>query len=72
MAVVDTLVSTRLGPGVDPIIEADRRGGIVAIIRIGKNDLHAVAAGALRGTAPWGHPPTSPAKGQEVTSTKSL
>ena len=31
----DTIVSTRLDPGVDPIAEADRRGAILAIIRIG-------------------------------------
>ncbi len=35
LAGVETLVSTRLDPGVDPIIEADRRGSILAIIRIG-------------------------------------
>jgi len=32
---VETLVSTRLDPGVDPIIEADRRGAILAIVRLG-------------------------------------
>ena len=31
----DTIVSTRLDPGVDPIAEADRRGAILAIVRIG-------------------------------------
>lgn len=36
---VDTLVSTRLDPGVDPIAEADRRGAILAIIRLGNLDL---------------------------------
>lgn len=36
---VETLVSTRLGPGVDPIAEADRRGAILAILRIGNLDL---------------------------------
>ncbi len=39
LAGVETLVSTRLDPGVDPIIEADRRGSILAIIRIGNKDL---------------------------------
>ena len=39
MAGVETLVSTRLDPGVDPIVEADRRGTIMAIIRIGNIDL---------------------------------
>jgi hypothetical protein len=36
---VETLVSTRLDPGVDPIIEAERRGAILAIVRLGNKDL---------------------------------
>ena len=53
LAGVDTLVSTRLDPGVDPITEADRRGAILAILRMGNKDLempggdNAVAAGAM-------------------------
>ena len=53
LAGVDTLVSTRLDPGVDPIVEADRRGAILAIMRLGNKDLSgagadaALAAGAL-------------------------
>ena len=39
LAGVETLVSTRLDPGVDPIVEADRRGSILAILRIGNKDL---------------------------------
>jgi hypothetical protein len=39
LAGVETLVSTRLDPGVDPIAEADRRGAILAILRIGNLDL---------------------------------
>src|SRR4029079_17730082 len=39
LAGVETLVSTRLDPGVDPIVEADRRGAIMAIIRVGNKDL---------------------------------
>ncbi len=39
LAGVETLVSTRLDPGVDPIQEADRRGSILAIIRLGNKDL---------------------------------
>jgi len=39
LAGVDTLVSTRLDPGVDPITEADRRGSILAIVRLGNKDL---------------------------------
>jgi hypothetical protein len=39
VAGVDTLVSSRLEPGVDPIIEADRRGAILAVARIGNKDM---------------------------------
>jgi hypothetical protein len=39
LAGVETLVSTRLDPGVDPIAEADRRGSILAIVRMGSKDL---------------------------------
>jgi hypothetical protein len=39
LAGVETLVSTRLDPGVDPVVEADRRGAILAIVRIGNKDL---------------------------------
>ncbi|MBN2023710.1 MAG: hypothetical protein JW809_13065 [Pirellulales bacterium] len=39
LAGVETLVSTRLDPGVDPIAEADRRGAILAIVRLGNKDL---------------------------------
>ena len=39
LAGVETLVSTRLDPGVDPIVEADRRGAIMAVVRLGNKDL---------------------------------
>ncbi|HJN10637.1 MAG TPA: hypothetical protein QF564_18265 [Pirellulaceae bacterium] len=39
LAGVETLVSTRLDPGVDPIVEADRRGSIMAVIRLGNKDV---------------------------------
>jgi hypothetical protein len=45
LAGVETLVSTRLDPGVDPIVEADRRGAILAIIRLGNKDLQMPAQG---------------------------
>ena len=47
LAGVETLVSTRLDPGVDPIAEADRRGSILAILRMGNKDLEA-GSGAER------------------------
>jgi hypothetical protein len=46
VAGVETLVSTRLDPGIDPIVEADRRGAIMAIVRMGNKDLQ------MRGPAP--------------------
>ena len=39
LAGVETLVSTRLDPGYDPIVEADRRGSILAVIRVGNKDM---------------------------------
>jgi hypothetical protein len=39
IAGVETLVSTRLEPGVDPILEADKRGTILMITRLGGIDL---------------------------------
>jgi hypothetical protein len=39
IAGVETLVSTRLDPGVDPVAEADRRGTIMVILRVGNKDL---------------------------------
>jgi hypothetical protein len=39
LAGVETLVSTRLDPGIDPIVEADRRGAIMAVVRVGNKDL---------------------------------
>ena len=44
IAGVETLVSTRLDPGVDPIVEADRRGSIMAIVRLGNKDLQVPGA----------------------------
>jgi hypothetical protein len=46
LAGVETLVSTRLDPGVDPITEADRRGSILAVIRLGNKDIELGGGGA--------------------------
>ena len=35
VANVETLVSTRLEPGIDPVLEADKRGTILMIVRLG-------------------------------------
>ena len=36
---VDTLVSSPVDPGLDPVVEADRRGTLLAVIRLGNKDL---------------------------------
>ncbi|NQU20903.1 MAG: hypothetical protein HQ567_06435 [Candidatus Nealsonbacteria bacterium] len=46
LAGVETLVSTRLDPGVDPIVEADRRGAILGIVRLGNIDPELPSDGA--------------------------
>lgn len=53
---VETLVSTRLDPGVDPIVEADRRGSIMVVLRLGNKDIEMAGANddALRASqASW-------------------
>lgn len=57
---VETLVSTRLDPGIDPIIEADRRGSILAVLRLGNKDLQvpgldAEMIGGMDGVIPAGY-----------------
>lgn len=72
LAGVDTLVSTRLDPGIDPIVEADRRGAILAVIRVGNKDIElagaeggAIGAGAAAAAymgvpcGPYGYGPPS-------------
>lgn len=39
VAGVETLVSTRLDPGTDPIIEAENKGAILAVVRLGNKDM---------------------------------
>jgi len=53
VAGVEELVSTRLSPGLDPVAEADRRGTIMAVVRIGNMDLEMPAqmGGALQQTS---------------------
>ncbi len=56
---VETLVSTRLEPGVDPILEADKRGTILLILRLGAIDLEtpvAQVSGAVVGAPVVGVP----------------
>lgn len=58
LAGVETLVSTRLEPGVDPVVEADRRGAILGIIRLGNKDVELPGGGGViledGGVAPAG------------------
>lgn len=51
---VETLVSTRLEPGVDPIIEADKRGTILLIVRLGAIDLEMPGGGSVLANTPAG------------------
>ena len=44
---VETLVSTRLEPGIDPILEADKRGTILLIVRLGAIDLEMQGTGSI-------------------------
>lgn len=84
LAGVDTLVSTRLDPGVDPIVEADRRGAILAVLRMGNKNMEmpgmeaGAAGGGMAGGVPIGGTPatssyisgvTGPAYGMPYTGT---
>src|ERR1700722_3869287 len=44
---VETLVSTRLEPGVDPILEADKRGTVLLLLRLGAIDLETPNLGGV-------------------------
>src|SRR5205085_10209288 len=52
VAGAEEIISTRLEPGADPVAEAQRRGSILAIIRLGNIDLENRASPAM--TAPPG------------------
>src|SRR4051794_12813537 len=58
IAGVETLVSTRLEPGVDPILEADRRGTILMIVRLGAIDLEMPSGAPDATTGPTTNVPT--------------
>lgn len=67
LAGVETLVSTRLDPGVDPIVEADRRGAILGIVRLGNKDLQ-VPGGQVQegGVAPAAYQCPTDGQGQPM------
>lgn len=81
LAGVGTLVSTKLEPGQDPIVEADRKGAIMAIVRLGNKDLSIASAGPevmpgmVPGMGPGMVPPgyvagvTAPQYGMPITGT---
>jgi hypothetical protein len=54
VANVETLVSTRLEPGVDPVLEADKRGTILLIVRLGGINLEMDAASGIAAPAEGG------------------
>jgi hypothetical protein len=57
----EEVVSTRLEPGADPVAEAQRRGTILAVIRMGNIDLENRVSPAMTapppGAVPYGPPP---------------
>ncbi|HWL11199.1 MAG TPA: hypothetical protein VNQ76_22515 [Planctomicrobium sp.] len=55
IAGVEELVSTRLGPGLDPVSEADRRGTIMAVLRLGNLNLE-IPGGIGDVSSHYGHP----------------
>jgi hypothetical protein len=57
----DEVVSSRLEPGVDPIVEAKRRGSILLVVRLGNIDLEAPNTPAMDAPNPFvPHPPALP------------
>jgi hypothetical protein len=58
----DEVVSSRLDPGIDPIIEAKRRGSILLVVRLGNIDLEAPNTPAMDAPNPFApaHPVASP------------
>jgi hypothetical protein len=60
----DEVVSSRLEPGVDPVLEAKRRGTILAIVRLGNIDLEAPNTPGMDAPPPGGpHAPFPPGHG---------
>ncbi len=66
LAGVETLVSTRLDPGIDPIVEADRRGSILGVIRLGNKDLEVPGNALTNGQMIPGGMPMMPGMGPGV------
>jgi hypothetical protein len=56
----DEVVSTKLEPGVDPVQEAQRRGSVLLIVRLGNIDLEAPNTPAMDAGNPYLRPPMPP------------
>lgn len=56
VAGVEMLVSTRLDPGIDPVAEADRRGTVMVVLRLGNMDLEMPAPLGVGAPIPPGAP----------------
>ncbi len=56
----DEVVSSRLEPGVDPIVEAKRRGSILLVARLGNIDLEAPNTPAMDAPNPFAAVPNRP------------
>ena len=87
VAVADEIVSTKLEPGVNPIDEANRRGTILAVIRLGNIDLEDPSTPAMdappgspagpgsfvpSGPLPNGGMPSGPISGTPLTKAPAL
>jgi hypothetical protein len=56
----DEVVSTKLEPGMDPVIEAQRRGSVLLIVRLGNIDLEAPNTPGMEAGNPFGGGPGGP------------
>jgi hypothetical protein len=56
----DEIVSTRLEPGVDPEQEAQRRGTVLLVVRMGNIDLETQGTPAMDAPNPYLRPPMPP------------
>jgi hypothetical protein len=63
----ETLISTRLEPGVDPILEADKRGTILLIVRLGGINLELPPAGVVSGPTTINSVPVDVVPGPSTT-----
>jgi hypothetical protein len=59
----DEIVSTRLEPGVDPVQEAQRRGSVLLIVRMGNIDLESQGTPGMDAPNPYQRAPMPPSGG---------